>query len=160
MRHRLSALDDIPEPMTDTAPNSSTSSSTRRSRSDLTERIEELEATVQRLHGRVAKLESDRERLREENQALRKEVTHAHLADTLLATLEAERDDAVPTPKASPAAAELHQVLPSSFTFRTFFRVAEREGLDTADARQCLRHLLDRGRLSRDGSRLTKQEAQ
>jgi regulator of replication initiation timing len=142
--------------MTDTAPNSST----RRSRSELTERIEELEETVRRLRSRVSELESDREHLLEENQALRKEVTHAQLADTLLAALEAERDDAVPTPEASSAAAELHQALPPSFTFRTFFRVAEREGLDTADARQCLRHLLDRGRLSRDGSRLTKQEAQ
>jgi regulator of replication initiation timing len=142
--------------MTDTAPNSST----RRSRSDLTERIEELEATVQRLRRRVAELKSDREHLLEENQALRKEVTHAHLADSLLATLEAERDEAVPTPEAPPAAGELHQVLPASFTFRTFFRVAEREGLDTADARRCLRHLLDQGCLTRDGSRLTKQEAQ
>jgi len=140
--------------MTDTAPNSST----RRSRSDLTERIEELEATVQRLRRRVAKLKSDREHLLEENQALRKKVTHAHLADTLLATLD-EEEDAAPSPEPPSAATGLHRALPSSFTFRTFFRVAEREGLDTADARRCLRHLLDRGRLSRDGSRLTKQEA-
>ena len=140
--------------MTDTARDSSTT----RSRTELTERIKELEATVRRLRARVSELESDREHLLEENQALRKKVTHAHLADTLLATLD-EEEDAAPSPEPPSAATGLHRALPSSFTFRTFFRVAEREGLDTADARRCLRHLLDRGRLSRDGSRLTKQEA-
>jgi outer membrane murein-binding lipoprotein Lpp len=141
--------------MTDTARDSSTT----RSRTERTERIKELEATVRRLRARVSELESDREHLLEENQALRKKVTHAHLADTLLATLEEEDGDAAPAPEAPSAATGLHRALPSSFTFQTFFRVAEQEGLDTADARRCLRHLLDRGRLARDGSRLTKQEA-
>lgn len=141
--------------MTDTAP----APSTTRSRTELTERIKELEATVRQLRSRVAELESDREHLLEENQTLRKKVTHARLTDTLLATLEEEGADAAPTPRAPSAAAELHRVLPPSFTFRTFFRMAEREGLDTADARRCLRHLLDRGWLARDGSRLTKPEA-
>lgn len=141
--------------MTDTARDPSTT----RSRTELTERIKELEATVRRLRARVSELESDREHLLEENQALRKKVTHAHLADTLLATLDEEDGDAAPAPEAPSAATGLHRALPSSFTFRTFFRVAEREGLDTAGARRCLRHFLDRGRLARDGSRLTKQEA-
>lgn len=141
--------------MTDTARDSSTT----RSRTELTERIKELEATVRRLRARVSELESDREHLLEENQALRKKVTHAHLADTLLATLEEEDGDAASAPEVPSAATGLHRALPPSFTFQTFFRVAEQEGLDTADARQCLRHFLDRGRLARDGSRLTKQEA-
>jgi regulator of replication initiation timing len=140
--------------MSDTTPDASST----RSRAELAGRIEKLEETVRRLRSRVAELESDREQLLEENQALRKEVTHARLVDTVLTTLEDE-SDAASTPEAPSAAAGLHQALPPSFTFRTFFRVAEREGLDAADARRCLRHFLDQGCLTRDGSRLTKQGA-
>jgi predicted nuclease with TOPRIM domain len=127
------------------------------SSSELVEQIERLQSVIYQLRARVDALETERDRLREENQGLRKKVTHTQLVDGLLDTLD-EVEGPPDSPSEAPAVAtDLHRALPATCTFQTFFRVAEQEGLDTDDARQCLRNLLDRGRLTQEGSRLTKQ---
>lgn len=135
--------------------NSRRDSVPQRSRSEPTD---ELRAKVQRLRDRVEALETERDRLRAENRALRDEVTHARLVDGVLASLREEPRDAEPASETPPALASLHRALPSSFTFRTFFRVAEDEGVDAAEARRYLRRFLNRGHLARDGAQLRKQD--
>jgi len=135
--------------------NSRRDSAPHRSRS---EPADELRAKIQRLRDRVEALEAERDRLRGENQALRDEVTHARLVDGVLASLEEGIRDVEPAPESSPALVDLYRTLPSSCTFRTFFRVAENEGVDASDARRYLRQFLNRGHLARDGAQLRKQD--
>ena len=138
--------------------NSTRDSAPQRPRSEPPDRVDELRARVQRLRDRVEALEAERDRLRAENRALRDEVTHARLDDGVLASLEEGTRDAEPASETPPAPVDLYRALPSPCTFRTFFRVAENEGVDASDARRYLRQFLNRGHLARDGAQLRKQD--
>jgi len=129
--------------------------------SELLQRIEELRATVRHLRGRVEELEGNREALLQENRSLRRTVTHAQLADGVLTGRAGEEDAEGGEAATEDAAirAGLYRALPVSCAFHTFFQVADQRGLDTAAARQALRHFLDEGRLAREGTRLRKPEA-
>jgi chromosome segregation ATPase len=121
------------------------------------EQIERLQSVIYQLRARTDALQTERDRLREENQTLRTKATHTELVGSLLDALDEASDSPESAPASTPTAADLLRALPGTCTFRTFFQVAEREGLDARSARRCLRDLLDRGRLAQRGSQLTKQ---
>jgi len=123
----------------------------------LVDRVTALRTRLRRLSDRTEELEAERNRLREENRTLRQRLTRARLADDVLRQAESvvAGDEA---PAASPAPVRrLYEALPDTGSFASFFRVAEREEMNTDAARRCLRHFLARDLLVQEGAQLTKQ---
>jgi hypothetical protein len=123
----------------------------------LYEKIARLHASVQALRRTTEDLEADRQRLLDENRALRRQLTVSTLIEDLDRSLESvdgdETDAVVPPP-----AERLYQQLPPRFSFPHFFRVADGEHLKTATARRCLIHYLAEGVLVQSGAYLEKTD--
>lgn len=130
--------------------------STRPTHPLLVDRITALRTRVQELRAQTEKLEAQRDRLRDENRSLRRRLTRTQLADDVLRQAEAVVGPEEDEEQASEAH-RLYEALPDTGSFTSFFRVAEREGLDTAAARRCLRHFLGRELLVQEGGQLAKQ---
>lgn len=128
----------------------------RTTRARLRERIELLMEEVQDLRSYNEQLETERNQLQQENQALRRELTESRLLNHLKQPNASE--DAPPVQNLPPLAEQLYQALPESFSFPVYFQVAEDEDLEMETARRCLRHFLLEKRLAREGSRLRKKE--
>lgn len=120
----------------------------------LLRKIERLEATIEALEHRAEKLEVERHELMAENRKLRREATLVRLYEDL-GSRSTDPSDDVGVPQ---SARELYRALPVAFTFPQFFTLADQHGMDTQEARGCLRFLLKRRQLVQTGSRLTKQD--
>ena len=123
----------------------------------LYEKIARLHASVQALRRTSADLEADRQRLLEENRALRRRVTVSTLIEDLEQSIESIDPDG-PHEVIPPPAKRLYAELPDRFSFPQFFRIAENEQLETATARRCLAHYLAEGVLVQSGAYLEKSE--
>jgi len=121
----------------------------------LYEKIARLHASVQALRRTSEDLEADRQRLLEENRALRREITVSALIEDIERSSETSDAD-VSSEVVPPPAERLYRVLPDRFSFPHFFRVAEDEKLETATARRCLAHYLTDGTLVQSGAYLEK----
>jgi len=129
--------------------------SAHETRAEFIGRIAELRERVRELRAETEDLEAKRDQLREENQSLRRDLTHFRLMDDLMGLQETGTED---KETGRQQARSLYQVLPPTCSFSTFFRTAEDEGLETEEARRCLRHFLSRGLLVQQGGQLAKQE--
>jgi regulator of replication initiation timing len=125
-------------------------------RHQLVERITELNETVRRQRTRIEDLEADRNRLRRENQSLRRRLTHARLLESVLEMARSSEEESEPTPESVRSARRLYHALPDTCSFPTFFRIADRQDLSVDEARRCLRHFLTRGLLVQEGTRVSK----
>ena len=121
----------------------------------LYEKIARLHASVQSLRRTSEDLEADRQRLLEENRALRRRITVSTLIDDLEQTIEPVDTDRAQE-NVPPPAKRLYHDLPDRFSFPHFFQVAEDAQLDTATARRCLAHYLTNGALVQSGAYLEK----
>jgi hypothetical protein len=123
----------------------------------LYEKIARLHASVQSLRRTGKDLEADRQRLLDENRALRRRLTVSTLIEDLDRSIDSvdedEPDAVVPSP-----AERLYRRLPARFSFPHFFRVADDENLETTTARQCLAHYLAEGVLTQSGAYLSKTD--
>ena len=115
--------------------------------------------TIEKLRDRIEELETEREALLEENRTLRRELTQLRLLSDMEKTVEEIEEETGRVPAAPPPAEDLYALLPPSFAFPVFFRIAESKGLDTAEARRCLLHFLAEDRVVQEGSRLVKHRA-
>lgn len=123
----------------------------------LYERIARLHAVIQELRSTGEDLEADRERLLEENRALRRKVTLSTLIEDLEATTTNEKENGdTLEPSAPRPAARLYQQLPTRFSFPLFFQVAADERIETDTARRCLIHYLTEEMLVQSGAYLEK----
>lgn len=120
----------------------------------LLRKIERLEATVEALEQQSEKLEIERHELMAENRKLRREATLVRLYEDL-GSRSSDPSNDVGVPQ---SARELYRALPVAFTFPQFFTLADQHGMDTPEARGCLRYLLKQRQLVQTGSRLTKQD--
>jgi hypothetical protein len=116
------------------------------------------EATVENLQARIEELEAEREQLLAENRSLRREITQMRLLSEMEDTIEAIEEETGRPPAAPPPADDLYALLPPSFAFPVFFRIAASEGLDSDATRRCLLHFLADDRIAQEGSRLVKQQ--
>lgn len=122
----------------------------------LVDRVTALRTRLRRLDARAEELEAERDRLQEENRTLRQRLTRARLADDVLRQAEAVANgDGAPAASSAPAR-RLYEALPDTGSFASFFRVAERQGMNTDAARRSLRHFLARDLLVQEGAQLTK----
>ena len=125
----------------------------------LYERIARLHAVIQDLRRTSADLEADRQRLLEENRALRRRVTLSILIEDLEATVTNERGNADTLEPSAPRPADrLYQQLPARFSFPFFFQVATGEQIETDAARRCLLHYLSEDMLVQSGAFLEKTD--
>lgn len=115
------------------------------------------EKTIEDLEARIDELESEREALLEENRSLRRQVTQMRLLSDMEDTIDTIEEETGRRPAAPPPADDLYALLPPSFAFPVFFRIAESRGLDSDEARRCLLHFLGTDRIVQKGSRLVKQ---
>jgi regulator of replication initiation timing len=123
----------------------------------LYERIARLHAVIRELRSTSEDLEADRERLLEENRALRRKVTLSTLVEDLEATITNEMSDADAIEPSAPTPADrLYHQLPRRFTFSHFFRTAGDENIETETARRCLIHYLTEEMLVQSGAHLEK----
>jgi len=120
------------------------------------QRVAVLQETIKTLQARTEELKAERERLREENRALRRELTHSRLLQGIEEEIETVEAETGQPPAAPPPAEQLYHLLPSSFSFSEFFRIAESESLGSDEARRCLLHFLANDLVAQDGSRLVK----
>lgn len=123
----------------------------------LYEKIARLHASVQALRRTSADLEADRQRLLEENRALRRRITVSTLIEDLERSIESVDPDGIDA-IGPPPAQRFYRQLPERFSFPQFFQVAEDENLETATARHCLAHYLAEGMLVQSGAYLEKPE--
>ncbi|HKL88451.1 MAG TPA: hypothetical protein VJ884_05560 [Salinibacter sp.] len=129
----------------------------RKERSPFAEKVAALRETVEKLQARTEKLEAERDRLLEENRSLRREMTQMRLLSDMEESIEAIEEETGRLPAAPPPAEDLYALLPPSFAFPVFFKIADSKGLDTAEARRCLLHFLAKDLVVQKGSRLVKQ---
>jgi regulator of replication initiation timing len=122
------------------------------------EKIAALKETVVELRARTSELKEEREQLLEENRALRHEITQLRLLQELEDSIDAIEDETGQLPAAPPSAEHLYTLLPPSFSFPVFFRIAESQGLETDEARRCLLHFLAKDLIAQEGSRLVKTQ--
>jgi predicted nuclease with TOPRIM domain len=122
------------------------------------EKISELQSTVEDLRSRNDELKAERDRLLEENRALRRQITHSRLLSGLEDTIDTIKAETGHLPAAPPPAEQLYYTLPPSFSFTEFFRIAENESLETDEARRCLLHFLAQDLVVQEGSRLVKDK--
>ncbi len=113
------------------------------------------------LIGEVARLQEENERLLEENRQLREEVTLARLGEAQ-ALPPAEEVFFLPPPKDDladlpEAARQFFFILPETFVFSDFFRMAEDEQIGPADAKEYLRLFLRSKLLLQKGARIEKK---
>jgi len=130
----------------------------RKERGPFAEKVAALRETVEELQTRTEKLEAERDRLLEENRSLRREMTQMRLLSDMEESIDAIEEETGHLPAAPPPAEDLYALLPPSFAFPVFFKVADSNGLDTAEARRCLLHFLAKDRIVQKGSRLVKQQ--
>ena len=123
---------------------------------DLLAQIADLKAVVERLQHAHDEMVATREALRQENQRLRREMTLANLIEDLESSIEDIVGDEGPV--VPPPAQQLYEQLPASFLFPAFFRMAEQEGLEMAQARRYLVRYLADGLLVQSGAYLKKVE--
>jgi len=117
----------------------------------------ELEETVEELRARVEELQAERETLLQENRSLRRELIQMRLLSDMEEAIEGIESETGHLPAAPPPADDLYALLPPSFAFPTFFRIAENRGLDSDETRRCLLHFLGNDRIVQEGSRLVKR---
>lgn len=117
----------------------------------------EREETIEALRARVDELEAEREQLLQENRSLRRELTQMRLLSEMEEAIEAIEEETGQLPAAPPPAEDLYALLPPSFAFPVFFRIAESRGLGTDESRRCLLHFLAGDQIVQKGSRLVKQ---
>lgn len=135
----------------------SASSSRRDLITRLYERIARLDAIGQELRSTTENLEADRQRLLEENRALRRKVTLSTLVDDLKVTLTNGIDDADTIEPSAPRPVDrLYQQLPPRFSFSRFFQVASKADIETEVARRCLTYYLGEEMLAQSGAYLEK----
>ena len=130
----------------------------REERGTSPENVAALRETIEELQSRNERLESERDQLLEENRALRREMTQMRLLSDMEESIDAIEEETGNLPAAPPPAEDLYALLPPSFAFPVFFKVADSNGLDTAEARRCLLHFLAKDRIVQKGSRLVKQQ--
>lgn len=122
-------------------------------------KITALQKTVDDLQAKNEALKNERDRLLEENRALRQQITHFRLLDGFENAIDAIETDTGQPPAAPPSAEQLYHTLPPSFSFAEFFRIAQNESLGTDEARRCLLHFLAQNQVAQEGSRLVKNGA-
>jgi regulator of replication initiation timing len=132
-------------------------SSPKKTRAQLLKQIESLTEAVQELRARNNHLKTERSRLEEENRTLRKELTEYRLLNHLDQSVAEADENATATSSIPPIADHFYQVLPPSFSFRTYFQIAENKDLEMDAARRFLQHFLADERVVREGSRLRKR---
>ena len=118
----------------------------------------EREETIEALRARVDELEAEREQLLQENRSLRRELTQMRLLSEMEEAIETIEEETGQLPAAPPPAEDLYALLPPSFAFPVFFRIAESRGLGTDESRRCLLHFLAGDRIVQEGSRLVKKQ--
>lgn len=125
---------------------------------DLQRQIAELKTAMSELQRSQDALEANREALETENRRLRREMTLANLIEDLEASIEdvVEDDGSVTVP---PPAQRLYECLPATFLFPAFFRIADDERFDTAEARRYLVRYLADGLLIQSGAYLKKADS-
>lgn len=129
----------------------------RKGRGPFAEKVAALQETVEELQSRTEKLEAERDQLLEENRTLRREITQMRLLSDMEETIDTIEEETGNLPAAPPPAEDLYALLPPSFAFPVFFKIADSNGLDTAEARRCLLHFLAKDLVVQRGSRLVKQ---
>lgn len=123
----------------------------------LYEKIARLHASVQALRRTSEELEADRQQLLEENRSLRRRLTVSMLVEGVDRSEETTGADD-PGKAVPPPADRLYQLLPSRFSFPSFFQTAANEQIETVTARHCLAHYLAEGRLVQSGAYLEKTD--
>ncbi len=120
--------------------------------------LDEIHSDVERklrwLFKEVAKLRQENERLQSENEALRRRAAPLQPPGTHDIGAAGEQSGAAPQP-----AAPFYHWLPPSFTFSTFFELADAHGLGSDEAKRCLLGFIREERLLQKGSRIIKADA-
>jgi hypothetical protein len=114
-----------------------------------------LQASVEALRAELDEQETAYQELLAENQQLRRAATVTALLDDLDVPLDEEIIEDIATPPLQ----RLYRRLPGRFRFPAFFRAAEDENLDTAQARRYLARYLADGSLVQSGAHLEKPAA-
>ncbi len=131
-------------------------SNNRKTRDQLLKKIETLAEAVESLRDRIDHLKTERNQLQKENRGLRRQLTESRLVNQLERSV-AETDEDVELERSVPSPSEqLYQLLPPSFSFPAYFRIADNEDLDTETARRCLQYFLSENQIAQTGSRLRK----
>jgi len=121
------------------------------------ETIASLRETIDELQARNEALKRERQQLLEKNRSLRRELTQTRLLKELEDNIEAVATETEQLPSVPLPTEDLYHLLPSSFSFGEFFRIAESEDVETDDIRDCLLHFPAEGLITQEGSRLVKK---
>lgn len=117
--------------------------------------IDGVRRNMSQLLEEMERLREENDQLRRENKALREEVTLVRIFEDVS---QQEEDFPIADPASIPREAyALYRRLPHTFKFADFFQLADRFGLDPAEARDCLLHFLREGMLQQKGARVEKE---